>query len=224
MGPPGRRGRRRVRGPGSRRPRDPRPSRPPIDPVAEHRRRPAGRLPGLARARDRAPRQLRRVGHRAPGCRDDAGRAAGLRHGPCRLPGPCRRPRREPAVHAAGGLRGPRDVRPAAVRLARDRDRFRARLPGLAADGRVAAPGGDRCDLRARPASLGRGGRRADRARDRGRRLAHGAGAPGHHPSRGRRGGPVRDPGGHRWRPGPDPARRRGPRPCTWRSVRSSGR
>ena len=32
-----------------------------------------------------------------------------------------------------------RDVRPAALRLARDRDRCRARLPGLAADGRDAA-------------------------------------------------------------------------------------
>ena len=48
---------------------------------------------------------------------------------------------REPALHPAGGVRGGRDVRPAAVRLERDRDRRRARLPRLAADGRRARPG-----------------------------------------------------------------------------------
>ena len=63
----------------------------------------------------------------------------------------------EPAVHAARGVRGGGDVRPAAVRVARDRDRQRARLPGLAADGRVADPAAHRGDRRARAPSLGRG-------------------------------------------------------------------
>ena len=80
---------------------------------------------------------------------------------PARLAGP----RREPAVHAARGVRRGGHVRPAAVRLARDRHRLRARLPGLAADGRVARPAADRRDRRARAPSLGGGRRRADRAR-----------------------------------------------------------
>ena len=47
--------------------------------------------------------------------------AARLPARPGRLPGADRRPRREPAVHAARGVRGGGDVRAAAVRVARDR-------------------------------------------------------------------------------------------------------
>ena len=46
--------------------------------------------------------------------------------------------RREPAVHAAGRVRGRGDLRPAAVRVARDGHRLGPGLPGLAADGRLA--------------------------------------------------------------------------------------
>ena len=66
--------------------------------------------------------------------------AAGLPHGPCRLPGPHRRARRQPAVHDPRRVRGGRDLRAAPVRVARHRDRDRAGLPGLAAHGRHAVP------------------------------------------------------------------------------------
>ena len=75
------------------------------------------------------------------------------------------RRRREPALHPARGLRRRGHLRPAAVRIAGHRDRLGPRLPGLAADGRLARPAADRRDRRARAPSLGRRGRRPDRAR-----------------------------------------------------------
>ena len=62
----------------------------------------------------------------------------------CRLPGPLggRGASQRFTLLAAFGGRG--DLRAAAVRLARHRDRRRARLPGLAADERHAVPAADR--------------------------------------------------------------------------------
>ena len=57
---------------------------------------------------------------------------------PTRLPGPSRPGRRQPAVHAPGRLRGRGHLRAAALRVARDGDVVRARVPGLAAHGRHA--------------------------------------------------------------------------------------
>ena len=44
------------------------------------------RVPGLARTRDRPPREQRGVGHGAPGGGDAAGGAPGVRHGPAGFP------------------------------------------------------------------------------------------------------------------------------------------
>ncbi len=208
MGPPRRRRPRRVRDPRARDPRDPRPSGPAIHPVAHARCCPARRLPGVARARDGPAREFRGIRDRAPRHGHEPRRPAGVRHGPVRLPGPHRRPRVQPALHAARGVRGGRDVRAAPVRVQGDRGRrrFRPDLPGLAAHGwqRGAAP--HRPDERPRPPPLGRGAGRAHRGGDRDRRVAHAA-----HPSdarahRGRGRRALRHPGGHRRRPGPDPA------------------
>ncbi len=124
--------------------RDPRPRaagvarlpRPTVDPVAVDRRRRAGRLPGLARPRDGPAQQLGRVGDGAPRRGDGAARPAGVRAGPQLLSRPDRRPRDEPAVHAPRHVHGGRDLRAAAVRLPRHRDRPVVRVPGLAADER----------------------------------------------------------------------------------------
>ena len=142
-----------------------------------------------------------------------AGRAAGLPDRPGRLPGPDRRPGRQPAVHAPRRVRRGPHVRPAAVRVARDRHVVRARLPGLAADGRDAVPGRDRRDVGAHPPPLGRRDRRARRRRPRGRRLADPARAPDARPAvrRGRRA--LRDPGRRRRGAGPDPPGRVDPDP-----------
>ena len=72
----------------------------------------------------------------------------------------------------------------------------------------IALPGRDRRDLTARPASLGRGCRRPRRARPRGRRLADTTRPPDAAAPVDRDRGAVRGPGRHRWRAGPDPARR----------------
>ena len=124
VGPSDRRGDHRLRDPGSRHPRLPRLSRPALDPVAVARRGRAGRLPGVARARDGPPRQQRRVGHGPPGRGADARRAARLPDRSGRLPGPDRRARwRASASRCSRRSRHGADLRPAAVRVARDRHR-----------------------------------------------------------------------------------------------------
>ena len=64
----------RLRDPGARGPRVPRPSGPALDPLADARGGRSRRLPGVARPRDGAARQQRRVGHRPPRRGDDARR------------------------------------------------------------------------------------------------------------------------------------------------------
>ncbi len=130
--------------------------RPPLDPLAEPRRRRAGGLPGVARQGDRPPQQLRRVGDRAPRRRDVAA-------GPPRLPAragglPCadRRARGQPAVHAARRLQRGGHLRAAPVRFQRHGHLAVVRVPGLAPDGRLALPGAHRRELRARAAPVGR--------------------------------------------------------------------
>ena len=211
MDPPnGRRGH-RLRDPGPRDPGDAGPPGPRLDPVADAGRRRARRIPGLARAGDRSTRQLRRIRDGAPRQRDGPGRAAGLPDRAGRLPGPPSGARRKPAVHPAGGLRGGGDLRVAALRLARDRDRLGSRLPGLAVDGRLAGPAPDRGDRGPRPAPLGGGRRGADRPGSGDRRVANAARTPDPRPARHRCHGPVRDPDRDRRRTGPDPARRMDP-------------
>ena len=187
------------------------------------RRRP-GRLPGVARPRDRPARQQRRVGHGAPRGGDAAGRDPRVPDGAPRLSGADRRPWREPAVHPPGRLRVGRDVRPAAVRLERHRDRHRARLPGLAADGRRAHPGPVGGELGPHPPSLGRGRRRRHRRDRGGRRLADPARPSGPRPAVALGGRPVRDPDRRRRPAGPDPAVGVDPDPAPRPRRRSSGR
>ena len=225
VGPPDGRGHHRVRDPRARAPGRPRPSRSALDPVAVVRRRRARRLPGLARTRDGPAREQRRVGHRAPRRGARARRAARLPDGPCRLPGADRRSRRQPALHAARRVHDRGHLRAAAVRIARDRHGVGARLPGLAADERLAPAGPDRCDRRARPPSLGGGAGRAVFVVDPGgRRVADPARPPDARPAGRRFGGPVRDPGRDRRRPGPDPARRVDPDAAPRARRRRSGR
>ena len=150
----------------------------------------ARRVPGVARAGDRPAQQLRRVGHGPPRRGDGARRAARLHPRPLVLPGPDRRPRRQPAVHAARGVR----ARLAVFALLLFGSHVTAtvavdRLPGLAADERrrsfpAARP---RPDVGPRPPPLGRGRRRADRRGRRRRRLADAARPAGDRPARGRR-------------------------------------
>ena len=146
MGPSNGRGRHRLRDPGARGAGVRRPPRPAIHPVADARGGRPGRVPGVARARDGPPRQQRGVGHGPPGRGDDAGRPAGLPHGPAGLPGPARGRGASQRFTLLAAFRAARHVRAAAVRVARHRDRHRARLPGLAADGWLALPAADRRD------------------------------------------------------------------------------
>ena len=120
-------------------PRRPRPPRPAVDRVAVARApwRSSGSRPGSgarpsasATAASRSPRTWRRRC-----CSSACSSTSTVRAG---LPGAARRSRLEPAVHAPRRVRGGRDVRAAAVRVAGDRHDLGARLPRLAADGRLA--------------------------------------------------------------------------------------
>ena len=82
VGPPPHRGDHRGHGPRRRRPRDRRPPGPSQPRRGVLRCRGPRRLPGLARPRDRPPRQLGRVGHRAPRGGDGRRRPAHLPAGP----------------------------------------------------------------------------------------------------------------------------------------------
>ena len=206
MGAPHDRGADRLRDPRTRDPGGPRPSRSAVAAVALDRGRGAGRVPGVARAGDRSTREQRGVGHRPPDRRHAPRRAPRVRDRPCRLPGPPPQPREQPALHAPRRVHGRCDVRPAAVRVPGDRDRFGAGLPGLAADGRDAHPGSHRGHLGACPPPLGgrgRGRRGPGARRD---RVANAAGPPHHRPPGGRGRGPVRGPGRGRRAAGPDRA------------------
>ena len=86
-----------------RRPGDPGPARPSRSTIARLALAGGGRarrVPGLARARDRPPRQQRGVGHGAPDGRHAPRGVARVRHGPGRVPGSLRR-----AAGAASGSR-----------------------------------------------------------------------------------------------------------------------
>ncbi len=204
--PSHRRGHHRLRDPGPRHPRHSRLPRPSLDPVAVARGGRPGRVPGVAGARDGPPRQQRRIGHRAPrGCAHACGPAR-LPDRSRRLPGPDRRPRGKPAIHAVGSLHDGRHLRPPSVRLARDGDRLGAGLPRLAADERVAPARRLRGHLGPRPASLGGGPRRADRGRFGHRRLENATRPSDARPAVSRRGRPLRDPGRDRRPAGDDPA------------------
>ena len=113
---------------------------------------------------------------------------------------------REPALHDPRRLHGAGDVHAAAVRVARHRDRLRAGLSGLAADGRAVSPRRHRSDLARTCSTAGsprssasswrrspwwRGGPNASTARS-------SASRPG--------GGTVRPAGRRRRAPGPHPA------------------
>ena len=122
------------------------------------------------------------------------------------------RPGSADAARASGSrcwrVRRRGDLRAAAVRSPGHGDRRRAGLPGLAAHGWDVLPAADRSDDRPRPAPLDRGGRRADRRRDRHRGPADPTPASHVGPPRGGHGRRLCLPGGRRRAPGADPAGR----------------
>ena len=126
--PPRRRGHRRVRGPRARGPRHPRPSRPAGR--SSGRRSAPSLLVGFQAWLGRETVRLGNSGESVTAHLAAAMALVGLlvyltvRAG---YPARDRRPRREPAVHAARGVRRARDVRAAAVRVARDGRRIARR-------------------------------------------------------------------------------------------------
>ena len=164
------------------------------------RRGPARRVPGLARPGDRPARELRRVGHGAPGRGDVAGRAARLHHWSGRatrrgIAGRGASQRftllavRRPATFALL-LFGSHVTAPNAALV----------FPDWPLMGGDVLPAGRRRHDGPRPPPMGRGRRRGDRRRRRGRGLADAA----RHPTLVRlavdAGRPLPDPGARRRR------------------------